>query len=66
MDILDLQAPDGPAPQAASSVLPLCTPAFVLEALEPASRGRLAELDALIAQSAETPAPGDEDDFGMK
>ena len=66
MDILDLQAPDGPALLAASSVLPLCTPAFVLEALEPASRGRLAELDALIARSAETPAPEDEGDFGMK
>ena len=57
MDILDLQAPDGPVKRTTSSVLPLCTPAFVLEALEPASRGRLTELDALIARHAATPAP---------
>ena len=52
--ILNLQAPDGPAALSASTVLPLCTPDFVLEALELAVDGRIRELDALIDRRAET------------
>jgi len=54
--ILNLQAPDGPAALSASTVLPLCTPDFVLEALELAVDGRIRELDALIGRQAETEA----------
>ncbi|MCY3669772.1 MAG: hypothetical protein OXH14_01665, partial [Alphaproteobacteria bacterium] len=46
--MLDLQAPDGPAELASSTVLPPATPSFVLTALELAVRRRLGELDALI------------------
>ena len=53
VEILDLQAADGPALLDASTMLPLCTPAFVAEALGPASRGRLSELDALIREARE-------------
>ena len=65
--ILDLQAPDGPAERPASAVLPLCTPEFVLEALELAVDGRIRDLDALIdreaaAPRAETEAMGDGSD----
>ena len=56
VEILDLQAPDGPAALPASAVLPLCTPEFVLEALELAVDGRIRELDALIDRRAETQA----------
>ena len=51
--ILDLQAPDGPATRPASALLPLCTPDFVLEALELAIDGRIRDLDALIDRRAE-------------
>ncbi|MDE0408731.1 MAG: Uma2 family endonuclease [Alphaproteobacteria bacterium] len=54
--ILNLQAPDGPTALSASTVLPLCTPDFVLEALELAVDGRIRELDALIDHRAETEA----------
>ena len=50
--ILDLQALDGPAALPASAVLPLCTPEFVLEALEFAIDGRIRNLDALIDRRA--------------
>ena len=56
VEILDLQAADGPALLSASTVLPLCTPAFVAEALPPALRGRLSELDALIREAQEAEA----------
>ena len=52
-DILDLQAEDGPTLLSASTVLPLCTPAFVQEALGLASEGRIAALDTLIAKARE-------------
>ncbi len=51
--ILDLQAPDGPAARPASALLPLCTPDFVLDALELAIDGRIRDLDALIDRHAE-------------
>lgn len=51
--ILDLQAEYGPAARPASAVLPLCTPDFVLEALELAIDGRIRDLDALIDRHAE-------------
>ena len=53
--ILDLQAPNGPAELPASAVLPLCTPDFVLEALELAVDGRIRDLDALIDREAAAP-----------
>ncbi len=60
MEILDLlRAERGPAPLPASSVLPLCTPEFVLEAVELASRGELDELDELISRAAAS-APHEE------
>ena len=55
--ILDLQAPNGPATLPASTVLPLCTPDFVLEALELAIDGRIRDLDALIDRRAKVEAP---------
>ncbi len=55
--ILDLQAPDGPAARPVSAVLPLCAPAFVLEALELAVDGRIRGLDALIDREAEAQEP---------
>ena len=68
VEILDLQAEGGPALLNASTVLPLCTPEFVQEALGLASVGRRAELDTLIAEAqaaeaardaaADDPAPG--------
>ena len=57
MDILDLQAADGPVKRTTSSVLPLCTPDFVLEAVELAARGDLDDLDEMIARAAKTPTP---------
>ena len=51
--ILDLQAPGGPAVLPASAVLPLCTPEFVLEALEFAVDGRIRDLDALVDRRAD-------------
>ena len=51
-EILDLQATDGPAALPASVLLPLCTPEFVLEALELAVDGRVRDLDALIDRRA--------------
>ncbi len=51
--ILDLQAEYGSAARPASAVLPLCTPDFVLEALELAIDGRIRDLDALIDRHAE-------------
>ena len=56
--ILDLLASGEPAPLAASAVLPLCTPDFVLEALELAVDGRVRDLDALIDRRR-TPDAGD-------
>lgn len=47
--MLDLLAPDGPSIIACSAVLPGATPAFVLDAMELATQGRFAELDALIS-----------------
>ena len=47
--MLDLLAPDGPSIIACSTVLPGATPAFVLDAMELATQGRFAELDALIS-----------------
>ena len=52
-EILDLRAEDGPALLDASTVLPLCTPEFVQEALSLASDGRIADLDALIREAQE-------------
>ncbi len=57
--ILDLLASGEPAPLAASAVLPLCTPDFVLEALELAVDGRVRDLDALIDRRAGAPDAGD-------
>ncbi len=54
--MLDLQAPDGPATLPVSALLPLCTPEFVLEALELAVDGRIRDLDALIDRRAEKEA----------
>ena len=64
VEILDLRAEGGPALLDASTVLPLCTPAFVAEALGPALRGRLSALDALIreAQEAEVSREAARDD----
>lgn len=47
--MLDLLAPDGPSIIACSAVLPGATPAFVLDAMELATQGRFAELEALIS-----------------
>lgn len=52
VEILDLQAEDRPAFLPASNQLPLCTPEFVLEAVELAFRGDMQELDEKIAQAA--------------
>ena len=63
-EIIDLQAEDAPELLTGSFVLPLCTPSFVAGAVAVASRGRFAELDALIAEareadaSREAPGPG--------
>ena len=56
-EIVDLQAPGGPKDLAASAVLPLCTPGFVLEALELARLGLVRDLDALIDRQAEAAPP---------
>ena len=47
--MMDLLAPDGPSIIACSAALPGATPAFVLDAMELATQGRFAELDALIS-----------------
>ena len=62
VDILDLQAADGPVYLTASAVLPHCTPDFVCDALELAVDGRRRELDSLVsaaASSAPEPSPFD-------
>ncbi len=52
VEILGLDAPDGPTQMPASAILPLCTPDFVRAALELAVDGRLRELDEMIANAA--------------
>ena len=52
VEFLDLQAEGGPRPMDASSLLPLCTAAFVREAIGPAWRGRRAEMRAIIDRAA--------------
>ena len=52
VEILDLQASGGVEALPVSAVLPLCTPEFVLEALNMARRGRRDDLDALIERAS--------------
>ena len=65
-EILDLRAEDGPALLDASTVLPLCTPAFVQEALALASDGGIADLDALIREAQEAEAARDDPVPGLQ
>ena len=52
VEVLELPAEGGPAPMDASAQLPLCTRAFVVEALPPAARGWRDELRALVERAA--------------
>ncbi len=52
VEMLNLEAPDGPIRLDSSFVLPLCTPDFVRAALDLAVDGRLRELDDLVAHAA--------------
>ena len=58
VEILDLQAEDGPeTKRAASALLPLCTPAFVVAALPAAQGNDRDALDALVAEATGQPDP---------
>ena len=57
VEILDLLAEDRPAFLPASNQFPLCTPEFVLKAVELAFRGDMQELAEMIARAANRSPP---------